>query len=80
MRVIANGAAYECAAAVRTGDSIFLLDENGQEFASFCGIKDLSAYEIEGGEWTEPAPTENEKRDAQIFYTAMMTDTLLEEV
>ena len=28
----------------------------------------------------EPKPTEDEKRDAQIFYTAMMTDTLLEEV
>lgn len=28
----------------------------------------------------EPAPTAEEKRDAQIFYTAMMTDTLLEEV
>lgn len=28
----------------------------------------------------EPEPTEDEKRDAQIFYTAMMTDTLLEEV
>lgn len=27
----------------------------------------------------EPEPTEEEKRDAQIFYTAMMTDTLLEE-
>ena len=27
-----------------------------------------------------PGPTEDEKRDAQIFYTAMMTDTLLEEV
>ncbi len=25
-------------------------------------------------------PTEDEKRDAQIFYTAMMTDTLLEEI
>ena len=28
----------------------------------------------------EPEPTEDERRDAQIFYTAMMTDTLLEEV
>ena len=28
----------------------------------------------------EPEPSEDEKRDAQIFYTAMMTDTLLEEV
>lgn len=28
----------------------------------------------------EPKPTAEEKRDAQIFYTAMMTDTLLEEV
>ena len=27
-----------------------------------------------------PEPTAEEKRDAQIFYTAMMTDTLLEEV
>lgn len=27
----------------------------------------------------EPEPTADEKRDAQIFYTAMMTDTLLEE-
>lgn len=26
----------------------------------------------------EPEPTEDERRDAQIFYTAMMTDTLLE--
>lgn len=25
-----------------------------------------------------PAPTDDERRDAQIFYTAMMTDTLLE--
>lgn len=28
----------------------------------------------------EPLPTDDERRDAQIFYTAMMTDTLLEEV
>lgn len=28
----------------------------------------------------EPEPTADERRDAQIFYTAMMTDTLLEEV
>ena len=26
----------------------------------------------------EPEPSDDEKRDAQIFYTAMMTDTLLE--
>lgn len=28
----------------------------------------------------EQEPTADERRDAQIFYTAMMTDTLLEEV
>lgn len=26
-----------------------------------------------------PPPTEDEKRDAQILYTALMTDTLIEE-
>lgn len=50
------------------------LNEEGTEITGF------TALEIPEIPEPEPEPTADEKRDAQIFYTAMMTDTLLEEV
>ena len=52
MKVIAHGCEYECASAKRTENSIRLYDEKGVEFAMFGGIKDMSAYSVDGGAWT----------------------------
>ena len=79
MIVIANGERIACDKAVKDGDDILLLDASGKTVAEFIGVHDPTDYAIEGGEWSASAPTEQERRDAQIYYTAMMTDTLLPE-
>ena len=72
----------------------FRLFQNGEENPFlFDRNYNIPLYKYENGEVVKrtgeeiaadiaalpaPAPTEDEKRDAQIFYTAMMTDTLLE--
>lgn len=60
-----------------------LYEENGIPLYKYDGgvVAKRSAADIaeDTAALPEPAPTEDEKRDAQIFYTAMMTDTLLEE-
>lgn len=72
----------------------FRLFPGGQENPALCEEHGIPVYKYDGAVFErsreeiaadvaalpEPEPTENEKRDAQIFYTAMMTDTLLEEV
>lgn len=61
-----------------------LRNENGISLYKYEGgaVVRRSADEIDAdiAALPEPAPTADERRDAQIFYTAMMTDTLLEEV
>lgn len=84
MKAIINGTTIECRSAKKEADRITLYlgryDEFGNEETSvFIGF-DPDEVVLDGGEWEESTPTEDEKRDAQIFYTAMMTDTLLEEV
>ena len=71
----------------------FRLSPDGEENPHLIEEHGIPLYKYNGGKismrekWEiaadvealpAPAPTENEKRDAQIFYTAMMTDTLLE--
>ena len=73
----------------------FRLFPNGEENPALHEENGVPLYRYKGGVIVErtaediaadisaipaPAPTEDERRDAQIFYTAMMTDTLLEEV
>ena len=69
------------------GDSV--VDENGKEILenrmvteerSFTALTVTAMEPMPVPEAPEPEPTAEERRDAQIFYTAMMTDTLLEEV
>lgn len=61
-----------------------LFEEHGIPLYKYMGgvVMERSAEEIaeDIAALPAPAPSEDEKRDAQIFYTAMMTDTLLEEV
>lgn len=82
MKAIINGSTIECRAARKEDNRITLFlgkyNEFGDEETSvFVGF-DPNDVVLDGGEWEESTPTEDEKRDAQIFYTAMMTDTLLE--
>lgn len=73
----------------------FRLFPGGEENPAMHEGNGIPLYKYDGGAVAErsaaeiaediaalpaPAPSEDEKRDAQIFYTAMMTDTLLEEV
>lgn len=76
------------------GSYQFRLFPGGEENPMLCEMEyQIPLYKYEGGAVVErsggeiaadiaampaPGPSEDEKRDAQIFYTAMMTDTLLE--
>ena len=79
IKVRAYNEEFECYKAVKGEDFIYLYDNNNNVFASFCGISDFSGYSIEGGTWSSPEITQEEKLEAQITYTAMITDTLLPE-
>ena len=61
MKVIAHGCEYECASAKKTESSVFLYDEQGNNFAAFRGIKDMSAWTVEDGAWMAPEPTTEER-------------------
>lgn len=58
---------YDCTTAIKGEDYIRLLDENGCLVASFDGIADFSAFELHGGEYTEPTP-------AHDCYLAVIRD------
>lgn len=58
---------YDCATAIKGEDYIRLLDDNGCLVASFDGIADFSAFELSGGEYTEPTP-------AHDCYLAVIRD------
>lgn len=57
-----------------------LIEINGSYYPA---IRDMTPDEIEEferqqAEMPEPEPTPEERMEAQVLYTAMMTDTLLE--
>lgn len=70
----------ECAAVIKRADSIILLDASGAVIREDSGITNFSGYEMVEGEWTDESsvPTRLDAMEAQMTYTAMMTDTLLE--
>lgn len=71
---------YECAAAVQYADGVHLLEENGEIFLVIAQPDRIK--KVEGGEIVvaeQPEPTQADRIEAQVTYTAMMTDTLLEE-
>ena len=80
MKVLFANQTYECKRATRTEQNAVLYDENNAAITKFIGVTDWSAFTIEGGEWEEPAPTREDRIESQAIYTAMMTDTLLDEV
>ena len=77
LKVIAYNEPIECIKAVKGSNWIELYDEDGRIFKTFGGILDFSGYSIEGGDWSKPEPTREDQIEAQVTYTAMMTDTLI---
>ena len=63
MKLIVKGLEYPCTAAVKTGDEIHIVDTDGNE-AVFSGITNMDDYVLEGGEWSETAPTQIDRIEA----------------
>lgn len=79
MKVVIYGEEYNCTKAIK-GNNFVKLYNNGNKIAEFNGISDFSGYTIEDGEWSKEEPSQLDRIEAQLTYTAMMSDTLLEEV
>lgn len=57
----------------------YTLDENGKQVVTVEEFPDLDAeIAVEVTETTESEPTQLDRIEAQVTYTAMMTDTLME--
>lgn len=78
MKVTFMSETYDCARAVRSGDkaTLYTIEDGAIEFG---GVSDWSVFTLEGGDWSAPEPTREDKIEAQAMYTALMTDTLIEE-
>lgn len=68
---------YQCAKAIKGPDYIKLYDEHGNVIATFYGISDFSDYTIDGGDWSDPEPTEIELLRAQLELAEEALDTLI---
>lgn len=51
---------FECTKAVKGPDYVVLYDSD-REIVRCSGITDFSGYSIEGGEWSLPEPTAEER-------------------
>ena len=67
---------YKANKAVKGKDFVKLYDENNNCIVSFEGIRDFAGYEIIGGNWTEPEPTEQEKLRADVDFLMVMEGTI----
>ncbi len=68
-----------CAGAQQRKDGVYLFDEDGKiiiclDLADILGVENGEIVVVEVAE-----PTAMEALEAQLAYTAMMTDTLLED-
>ena len=78
MKVITGAGPHVCARAEQYADGVHLFDENGDLIVILASPEDIRA--VEGGGITvieQPQPTPADRLEAQVAYTAMMTDTLI---
>ena len=86
MKLTYLGRTYECVSAEKKKNEIVINTgkiENGEEIIyHIYGDIHFDEVVLEGGSWFEEIadPTKDDKFEAQLTYTAMMTGTLLEEV
>ena len=66
-----------CARAEKGTDFVRAYDENGACVFEATKVQSFDGYSIEGGEWSEPEPTQLDHIEAQAVYTALMSDTLI---
>lgn len=84
MKVKIDGAVYECISAKRTRNAVMItrLNSKGEVYAtSFTGGGIVETAAVIDGAWEIDAfdePSQADRIEAQVAYTAMMTDTLLE--
>ena len=84
MKVKIDGFEYACDRARRTKTAILITKKgaDGKEYtSSFSGCNIVETAEVIDGAWEHDAltePTQADRIEAQVTYTAMMTDTLLE--
>lgn len=84
MIVKIDGFEYVCDSAKRTKTSVIITKKNddGKEYdSSFSGCNIVETAEVVEGAWEYDAlaePSQADRIEAQVTYTAMMTDTLLE--
>jgi hypothetical protein len=65
MKVIIYGEEYQCFRAVKGSDYVELYDDTTC-IAKYSGISSFEGYEIEGGEWETPEPTQEDDINAMI--------------
>lgn len=84
MIVKVGGFEYTCDSAERTQKAVILTrtSADGKKLTStFSGRNIVETAEVVEGAWEYDAlaePTQTDRIEAQVTYTAMMTDTLLE--
>lgn len=78
MKFTAYGELIECEKAIKGANYIHVYN-NGVCDMAFDGISNFDGYELIDGEWSMPEATDFERVEAQTLYTALMTDTLIEE-
>ena len=76
--IIVYDESYECSKAVKGTDFVILYDESGNTIASFYGINSFDGYDINGGEWSLPEPTPEEKLRSDIDFISIMSGIDLE--
>lgn len=72
------GQEIACARAEKGTDCVRAYDENGVCVFEAAKVKSFEGYALEGGSWLEEPPTQIDRIEAQVAYTALMTDTLME--
>lgn len=84
MKVKIDGSEYVCISAKRTRESVVItrFDPEGEEYTTtFSGCDIVETADVIEGAWEYDAlaePSQADRIEAQVTYTAMMTDTLLE--
>ena len=83
MKVKVDGFVHECESAKRTKNAVILTmkheDKEYRKTLSGCDV--VETAEVIEGAWEYDAlagPSQADRLEAQVTYTAMMTDTLLE--
>lgn len=84
MRVKVDGTEYVCDSVERTKAAVIMTKNNEdgtKATTSFSGCNIVETAEVIEGAWEYDAfaePSQADRIEAQVTYTAMMTDTLLE--